>query len=76
MCVYNQLFKIKFQIIAISLHPFLANIPILHSLKTPENQRFSGVLRECKIGTLARNELLIFKLFRLDKSKIKIKVTA
>ena len=34
---------------------FLANGPILHSLKTPENRWFSGVLRECKMGILARN---------------------
>ena len=38
-------------------NPFLANVPILYPLKTPENQRFSGVFREHKMGILARNEL-------------------
>ena len=42
----------------ISLYPFLANVPILYPLKTPENQRFSSVFRRYKIGTLARNELM------------------
>ena len=36
---------------------YLPNVPILFPLKTPENQRFSGVLRRFKIGTLARNGL-------------------
>ena len=39
-------------------NPFLANVPILYPLKTPENQRFSGVFRGYKIGTLARNGLM------------------
>ena len=39
------------------LKPFLANVPILCPLKTPENQRFSGVFRGYKMGKLARNEL-------------------
>ena len=34
---------------------FLANVPILYPLKTPENQRFSYVFRGSKIGALARN---------------------
>ena len=38
-------------------NPFLANAPILYPLQTPENQRFSGVFRGYKIGTLARNVL-------------------
>ena len=38
-------------------NPFLANIPILHPLKTPESQRFSGVFRGYKMGTIAKNEL-------------------
>ena len=36
--------------------PFLANIPILHPMKTPENQRFSGVFTGYKMGTLARKK--------------------
>ena len=55
------------------VNSFLANIPILHPLKTPEKERrisytnafqtgfymkrFSGVFRGCKIGKLARNRL-------------------
>ena len=37
---------------------FLANVPILYPLKTPENQRFSGVFREYKMRTLARDGLI------------------
>ena len=40
-----------------SIKPFLANVPILYPLKTPENPRFSGVFRAYKMGTLARNGL-------------------
>ena len=39
------------------LNPFLANIPILYPLKTPENRWFSGVFKGYKIGTLATNGL-------------------
>ena len=39
------------------INPFLANAPILYPLKALENQRFSGVFREYKMGTLARNGL-------------------
>ena len=47
-----------------SLHfnPFLANVPILYPLKTPENQRFSGVFRRSKKGTLARNGLSLVSI--------------
>ena len=37
---------------------FPANGPILEPLKTPENQRFSGVFRGYKMGILARNGLM------------------
>ena len=36
---------------------FLANVPILYLLKTPENQRLPGVFMEYKMGTSAKNEL-------------------
>ena len=39
------------------VNPFLANIPILYSLKTLEKQRFSGVFREYKMGTLAKKRV-------------------
>ena len=38
-------------------NPFLANVPILYPLNTPENLWFSGVFREYKMETLARNGL-------------------
>ena len=31
------------------IKPFLVNVPILYSLKTPENKRFSGVFGEYKM---------------------------
>ena len=40
------------------INPFLANVPILYTLKTPENQRFSGVFRGYKTRALARNGLI------------------
>ena len=40
------------------LNPFLANVPILYPLKTPENQRGGGY----KMGTLARNRLIFVPL--------------
>ena len=43
----------------ISFNSFLTNVPILYRLKTPENQRFSGVFRGYKMGTLARNGLML-----------------
>ena len=39
------------------INPFWANIRILKPPKTPENQRFFGVLRGNKMETLARNGL-------------------
>ena len=35
-------------------NPFLANVPILCPLKTPETQRFSGVFREVKFGSIGQ----------------------
>ena len=43
----------------INSKPFLSNVPILNPLKTPKNQKFSGVFRGYKMGTLAGNRLLI-----------------
>ena len=39
------------------INPFLANVPILYPLKTPENLWFSSVFRGYKMGKLARNGL-------------------
>ena len=44
--------------VTLRLNPFLANVPILYPLKTPENQRFSDIFTGYKLGTLARNELM------------------
>lgn len=42
--------------IIIFVYPLLADVPILHSLKTLENQRFfSNFLKEYIMGTLSRN---------------------
>ena len=40
------------------INPFLAYVPILYPLETPENLWFSGVFRGYKMGTLARNGLI------------------
>ena len=47
-------------LLASVVKPFLANIPILYSLKTPENRWFSGVFRGHEMGTLVRNGLIIY----------------
>ena len=46
------------------INPFQANVPFLYTLKTSENQRFSGVFREFRKGTLAWNRLR--ELLRLN----------
>ena len=48
---YNEIFN-NF------LNPYLANVPILYPLKTPENQSFSDVFRGYKMETLAKNGLI------------------
>ena len=53
----------------VSVDPFLANVPIIHPLKTPESLQFAGVFRRYKIGTLARNRL-ISKSWVLGNSKL------
>ena len=53
-------------------NPFLANVPILYPLKTPENFWFSGIFRGYKIGTLARNGLAKWFFF---KSKFSLLLT-
>ena len=40
---------------------FPANVPILYSLKTPENQRFSGVFRVSKMGTFSPKWVNVYK---------------
>ena len=40
------------------IKPFLANVPILQQLKTPQNQIFFCVFRVYKIGTMATNGLI------------------
>ena len=45
-------------VISYLFYQFLANIFVLYPLKIPENHRFSGVFRECKMGALPRNGLI------------------
>ena len=44
--------------LALQDNPFLANVPILYPLETPENLWFSGVFRGYKMETLAKNGLI------------------
>ena len=44
--------------LALQNNPFLANVPILYPLETPENLWFSGVFRGYKMETLAKNGLI------------------
>ena len=41
------------------LNPFLPSLSVWYPLKTPKIERFSGVFKRCKIGTLARNRLTL-----------------
>ena len=43
---------------SLDLNPLLGDVLTSCLLKTPENQRFSGVFREYKTGTFARNGLI------------------
>ena len=54
--INSTIYLLKCMCKASILHPFLANVPILYSLKTSEKQRFSGVLMWYKMGTLTRNQ--------------------
>ena len=56
------------KLMKVDFNPFLANVPILYPLKTPENQRFSGVFRGYKMGKLARNGLM------QSKKKLNLKI--
>ena len=55
------------------INPFLANVPILYPLKTPESQRYSDVSRGYKMGTLVRNGLrglaILFKTLKSSERK-------
>ena len=53
----SVIFSLVWSEAQLKVNPFPAKIPILHPLKTPENQRFSGVFRGYKMGTLAGNGL-------------------
>ena len=61
-------------------NPRLANVPILYPLKTLGNQRFSGVFRGYKMGTLARKgwkltyyiQIVYLEMIPLKKFKIKV----
>ena len=44
----------------VQIHPYLASVHILYSLKTPGIQKTSGVLQGYKMGAMARNGLIKF----------------
>ena len=44
----------------IYINTFLSCVTILYSLKTPGNQKVSGVFREYKMGAITRNSLIKF----------------
>ena len=48
----------------VHINPFLASVPILHPLKTPGNQKASGVFREYKMRVMAQNGLIKFIMQR------------
>ena len=61
---YNRFFLCQKRLVSIGVFvmsliiiPFLANVSVLYPLKTPENFCFSGVFREYKIETMAKNGL-------------------
>ena len=44
----------------VHINPFLASVPILYPLKTPGNQKVSGVFREYKMRVMAQNGVIKF----------------
>ena len=52
-----------------SINQLLTNIPILHPLETPKNQRFSSVYRGHIIRKLDRNGLIMWFLFFEENCK-------
>ena len=50
---YLYLKRFQFQVSNRAFNPIHANVPLLYPLKTSENQRFSGVFRRYRNGTLA-----------------------
>ena len=44
----------------VHIDPYLASVPILYPLKTPANQKTSGVVRGYKMRTMTQNGLLKF----------------
>ena len=53
----STFYHASLQFLKHSIHPFLAEVPILYHLKTAENQWSSDVLRRYKLWALARNRL-------------------
>ena len=49
--VLHQVLRVKkaySRSFTVCFNPFLANVRILYPVKTPENQTYSGVFRECE----------------------------
>ena len=45
------------------MNPFLAKVSTLYPLKIPENQKFFGIFRRYKMGTLTENGLNELNIF-------------
>ena len=70
---HQQSFKLSLRLKY--LNPFLASVPILYRLKTPENLWFSGVFRVYKIETVTGNRLTISYPFEITYNFETIRVT-
>ena len=58
LCKSTDLFPYGWNISLEFVNPFLANVPILHPLKTQEKLWFSSVFRGYRMRTLAKNLLI------------------
>ena len=58
----NIFLRLLFHLVTdhLNFNPFVASVPILYLLKTPENIRFSVFFRGFIMGALARNKLISF----------------
>lgn len=68
LCIWNWLENVHL-VFWTRFYPILTHFwlmfQFLHPLKTPENQRFSGVFRGYKMGALARNGWICFLFFSI-----------
>ena len=57
-CKNNDFYSLTIFAERFNINPFSTNVPLLNSLKTSENLRFSHVFRGFKSGTLVGNGLM------------------